>query len=579
VSINVLPRTIVAKASPMGPAAGILQTEYPLLSILGKQTEQQKMQMAWKLGISVPWIRAAERVIGGEFATVPWHLEDDNEATIDKGDAFDLIATPQMNTTLGKKLTRNDHWRLTCRHMGLCGNAFWYLDGLNTYGQPNAILYIRPDRMTPVDDEQGNLIGWLIDKTQNDPGIGVRLDQIVQFMFEPPDVGHFGIGLVESALMKAQLSTALDRHLGNVIDAGGRLSGIMSPKQGQMGPDTMVSLERDWRSVVEQDNAAKRLQLVAAPVDFTPTTMTLNEIGIRDLITGARDDLLGLWGVPISKLGIHDRGKGLGASNIIENDDAVLWTDAVKPRLGGHDEGGFVEAVQALLDRFAVTDGTCELVIEEPTFDDDAPKYVEAQQALNIPMRNRDRLAILGMEPFGDDVLNPETGLPYDDEVWLPMTMVRSFVAPSDGQVLPTPAAATPMETDSAGRAAGETSGTSTIAAPETAMKAGMQAIRPSVKPLHDSLVNLRTGMDRHMTPRVRSSVQAFLDEQRHDIAERIRKNAAHLAHDPNDTAVWFPTKTYNEKLAAALAPTLSHVARETTDHISSALPSPMKAD
>ena len=41
-SIYVAPRTIVAqKASPQGPAAGILQTEYPLLSILGKQTEQQ----------------------------------------------------------------------------------------------------------------------------------------------------------------------------------------------------------------------------------------------------------------------------------------------------------------------------------------------------------------------------------------------------------------------------------------------------------------------------------------------------------------------------------------------------------
>jgi hypothetical protein len=317
---------------------------------------------------------------------------------------------------------------------------------------------------------------------------------------------------------------------------------------------------------------------VAAPVDFIPTTMTLNEIGIRDLITGARDDLLGLWGVPISKLGIHDRGKGLGASNIIENDDAVLWVDAVKPRLGGHDKGGFVEQVQMLLDRFAVTDGVCELVIEEPTFDDDAPKYVEAQQALNLPLRNRERRDILGLEPLGDDVINPETGLPLDDEVWMPMTMVRAFVAPMDGEAVPMPAAPTPMESDTAGRAAGETSGTATTATND-AMKASMQTIRPSVKPLHDSLVNLRTGIDKHMTPRVRSSVQAFLDEQRHDIAERIRKNAAHLAHDPGDTSVWFPTKTYNDKLAAALTPTLSHVAGMTTDHISTALPSPMKAE
>ena len=196
-SIAIPPRYVVAqKASPQGPAAGILQTEYPLLTIMGKKTKQQMMWAAAETGVTVPWIRAAERVIGGEFSTVGWHLEDDNEEEITKGDAFDLIAAPQMNTSLGKKLTRNDLWRLTCRHVGLCGNAFWYLDGMNTYGQPNAVLYIAPWRMTPADDEAGNLIGWFIDRTQTDPGIKVRLEQVVQFMFEPPDVGHFGIGLV-----------------------------------------------------------------------------------------------------------------------------------------------------------------------------------------------------------------------------------------------------------------------------------------------------------------------------------------------------------------------------------------------
>jgi hypothetical protein len=304
--------------------------------------------------------------------------------------------------------------------------------------------------------------------------------------------------------------------------------------------------------------------------------MTLNEIGIRDLITGARDDLLGLWGVPISKLGIHDRGKGLGASNIIENDDAVLWVDAVKPRLGGHDEGGFVEAVQALLDRFAVTDGTCELVIEEPTFDDDAPKYVEAQQALNLPLRNRERRDILGLEPLGDDVINPETGLPLDDEVWMPMTMVRAFVAPSDGQLLPTPAAPTPMETDAAGRAAGET-GTTGTASDASVNAQGSAFGKADTSGLHQSLVKLRTGIDARLTPRVRRAVATFLYEQRHDIAERIRKHAAHLASDPGDTSVWFPANVYDKKLAAALAPSLETVASTVSTHIGTALPT-MKA-
>ena len=36
--------------------------------------------------------------------------------------------------------------------------------------------------------------------------------------------------------------------------------------------DTMIQMERDWRTVVEQSDAAKRLQLIRAPIDFQKTT-------------------------------------------------------------------------------------------------------------------------------------------------------------------------------------------------------------------------------------------------------------------------------------------------------------------
>ena len=68
------------KAGPVGPGAGVLMTEFPL-SILG-DNPQRKMAQAWKLGIEVLWIRAAERVISGKFSTCAWHLEDPDGETI-----------------------------------------------------------------------------------------------------------------------------------------------------------------------------------------------------------------------------------------------------------------------------------------------------------------------------------------------------------------------------------------------------------------------------------------------------------------------------------------------------------------
>jgi len=71
------------KAGPLGPGAGVLMTEFPLSSILGRRSPQEKMRRAWELGISVPWIRAAERAISGACSTVEWHLEDGDDTEID----------------------------------------------------------------------------------------------------------------------------------------------------------------------------------------------------------------------------------------------------------------------------------------------------------------------------------------------------------------------------------------------------------------------------------------------------------------------------------------------------------------
>ncbi len=128
--------------------------------------------------------------------------------------------------------------------------------------------------MTPNEDSQGNLTGWAIDKTPNSPGIGVSLEQVEHFMLEPPDEGHFGPGLVETWLLRAKITTALDQQLAQVLQSGGRITGILSPKAGTIEPgsDTAIQMERDWRTITEQPDAARRLQIVYAGDGRCPRT-------------------------------------------------------------------------------------------------------------------------------------------------------------------------------------------------------------------------------------------------------------------------------------------------------------------
>lgn len=566
------------KAGPVGPGAAVLTSEFPLSSPARAPSPQQKMRQAWRMGIEVPWIRAAELVIAGKIQALEWHIEDGEEETVDDDytgpDAQELrtlIDKPMANLPVGQQMFRTALWRLTVRHIGLCGNAFWYLDALNTFGEPNSILYIRPDRMSPNEDGNGNLVSWQLDKTPTDPGLKISLEETIHFVLDPPDYGHFGTGLVESAMLWAQNSKGLDRHLAMLISSGGRLSGILAPKMGALDDEQYLQVERDWRTIVDTSDAAKRIQILKAPVEFQKTTLTPQELMLIEMMTNQRDSLLALWHIPLTAIGIHERGSAIsaGAAKVTETDDQTVWDHAVKSRTEP-----FREALQyRLFDPYQSQGENFNLILDYPVFDDNSQTYVDANQALSQPLSNNQRLNILGLDPIDPAVIG-ESGGPLGDEVWMPATQVYAFTqalgiankpAPAP-QALAAPAPNDAM--DSASLAAGETTQGKARTTPP---------IHPRVKPLHTALVSLRNRIDAAKTPILKRSVSIALAEQKHEIVGRLRKNAEHIAKNPGDTSTWFPAKTFDAKLSAALVPHLTVMVDAVNATIHDVLPA-MKA-
>jgi hypothetical protein len=457
-SIYVPPRSVEPmKAGPIGPGAGVLMTEY-LMPMMLATDPQRKIRMALKLGQEVSWIRAAERVISGKIGgdpdlqgAVQWRLEDPDGEIIDEDydgdkraiDAYFLVSQPihfidAEVPDSDKQVTVAEYqgqlWEVTSRHMGLAGQGYWFLDSLNAFGVPQAILYVRPDRLFPDMDDAGNLTGWFLDPKNGNPKTGMHLDlkEIIQFPLETPTDGFISAGLVESAILKMQLNTAIDRHLGSMIATGGRLSGMFAPKGAAIEDDgTWDQLVRDMRNLSEQPDAAKRVQLMRAPMEYTRTQATIQEMAVIDLMTKNRDDLLALWGVPLSQVG-GATPSGLNSGDVRKYDEAALWQNAVVTRL--------VPIKQRIQRRLLhlykpILGWEPKLVLEIPEFDDDSPKYDKVQKAQFIALRNKERRGMLGFEPFGPDVLGT-TGQPLDDEIWMPIAMMPSAMAaaPDSGQ-------------------------------------------------------------------------------------------------------------------------------------------------
>ena len=544
-----------------GAGAATMQTNPPLSAGLFMNSAQMMMRSYWMAAHRNPWISGSERLISGKVAGVEWHLEEDGEE-VDATSSplaqatLQLLEKPQDNLQIGRKMTRRELWNQTSRYMGLCGNAFWLMDERNMLGLPNSLLWIRPDRMTPAEDNRGNLTGWVLDAQQGAyvngarlQGIPLELEQILHFVFIPPDEGHFGMGLVEAAVRKLQLTELADSYAAGTLASGGRLSGLITGTQQNPIPDEVFKqLVRDLRAVTESPDNARRVTVLQGDVNWKPTGMTPLEVGLIDIMKLSRDDTFGIWQAPFSLVYGGQMATGLNSGDSRKYDEAALWQGPVDDRLVV-----FREVLQfQMLDKLPQP---IELIIEEPEFDDDSPRYDLLQKSQFTPLRNKERRELIGLDPFGDPAL--------DDAVWLPATMVEVFGAPAEAEESTAPAfglrpePAVVSAQDEAIAAAGDTS---------------LGKAQPMAG-LHRSLTTLRERLQASQTPRIKEAVAAFLAHQRSEIAKRIRSHADHLAKDPKDTDAWWNAKQWDAALKKALTPYLSAVADNVSAHIATVLP------
>lgn len=538
------PRRSAPHKAVTGPYAGNVTYGVPLSSL--DRSPDKVARDAQAIGTRDPWIRAAERVIGDRFATVPWHLEDGEGTTVGREEGMNATApylaildllnhpytpAPKEPQTPTPR-TRSQLWRITARHGGLCGVGFWYLDQAEALGgTPLQLLYINPARMTPATNGAGQLVGWVLDARNGVGGVPLDIDKVLPFPLEHPDSGFIPAGLVESVLGKDAIVRYADRHAADVLASGGRLSGIVGPPAGETIPDEQFDqLKLDFRAASESADASRRLIILKGPVEFTQTVATPEQLALVEVANQlGRDGILALWGVPLSQIGLG-AGGGLNSGETKGYDEAILWQNGVGPRLRT-----FAETLQyGLLDRYAALGLPVTLVVDEPEFDDETPQYERASKATSQPLTNLERRALLNLDPFGDE---------RDDEVWMTSTMVRVYPEEEPAPIPP---------------------------------QFVQPPIPPVVPPIEDVPVKAQVG--KREAAAMQRDVAAFLARWGESIGGKVESHAEHLARKPGDSSVWWDEQAFTDDLAAVLDPHVRAIARRTSTTVDARLASPGKA-
>jgi phage portal protein BeeE len=516
-----------AKAA-IGPGVASLTYGTPLHSL--SRDPHRLMAEAQALFHTNGWVAAAERALGGRFVRMPWHLEDENGDTIDERSDARLQVPLKLLQRPNQYKTRAQVWGLTFRHEGLAGNGFWYLDQREPVADtPLEVLYINPARMTPVTNTAGYVQGWILDHPENQvlnrlgadhqrDGIPLTREEVIHFCFDEPDWGVWGVGIPESAQRKIELDRLTDTHAGGVLGSGGRLAGLITPKAGvTVQDDQWVQFVRDWRSITSDPDAAKRLQIGKMPLDFTQMTASPKDLQLIDVTKQTKEDILALWGVPLSQLGINVTA-GLNADRS-EADDAAIW-ETVKQR-----SDPFREKIQyELLDRWQAVGVKVTLIFDYPEFDDRAPLFEAVAKSVNAAITNDERRNILGLEPLEDEQLGKA--------IYIHSSLVRIDEEPAPEVPAPPPMLP-PVATDE-----------------EEEVIEGKADLR---KPL----LGLRVQTETTWEPKLRRIISGVLAEQR-----RLALSKTEHVLNKKDLS-WWNDKHEHHRFMVALEPTITDMAAE----------------
>ena len=308
--------TKTRKAVSGGAAAIAWQNDIPLSRISADPCERAaSFLQAYKVG----WFYKAESKISGDIGSLDVTVahEDDsgaNEKVIIEPDLFTpfeqldpigqflrLMERPNPSQT-GRQLRQKTQIRLD-----MAGWTFWYMEGAGPEGSgvlPTAVYGISPARLTPSFDKGGTLIGWVLDANARGGGIPFETYEILSFVNASADDMWCGVGVVEAVWPEVPLSGQIAKHTSDLLSTGGRLAGMLWPKERALDESEFLDAQRAWRNVSSDQNAAKRLLLFPEPMEYAAGASTPAEIGIPDLANLNRDNILTAFPISPYQLGV-----------------------------------------------------------------------------------------------------------------------------------------------------------------------------------------------------------------------------------------------------------------------------------
>ncbi len=218
-------------------------------------------------------------------------------------------------------------WSQTGVHLDLTGNAYWWMpkDSLRT---PGAIWHIPSHWMRVVPDKTEFIAGYVMTV----PGLGTPVpfpvDEIVHFKFPPIFDLFYGTGPMYAAAYGVDLNKHIKTWGINYFMNNAQPSGVLYTDEG-MNNDAFQRLKDSWNRKHKGSENAGKIAILTNGLKYQQVGSSLKDCKFEEVSREVRDEILAIFGVPASKLGLVE---DVNRANADAN-DYTYQKETVLPRL------------------------------------------------------------------------------------------------------------------------------------------------------------------------------------------------------------------------------------------------------
>lgn len=275
------------------------------------------------------WVYACVTAIATDVASINLHLFRQT-GNGDPVELFDHPALQALNRA-NASMTRYELFEVTQSHLELAGNAFWYLARATENGPVEELYPIRPDRMRLVPGTD-NPLDWSYEYVGKGGKIPLQKSDILHFKTFNAEGDYplpsLGIGTVQAAI--SAIATNVASHDWNEVF----FKNSARPDVALVTPAEMDEGEADrvlskWNAGYQGVRNAFKTALLRGGLDVKNLGFSQREMDFVEQLRFSRDEILGLFRVPKSVLGITEDVNRANA----EASNYVFALRNVKPKM------------------------------------------------------------------------------------------------------------------------------------------------------------------------------------------------------------------------------------------------------